>query len=290
MLIESKVKGMQEKQRMAQLQSILGGADVQGTDTQIDLLDESVGRKAPGPAELSDEQILAVSQLDPNLARLMQSQKESSTKAIASQFKETKETRKEILNQANAARENNMRLNRMEQLNNSGKLVTGLYNDMLKRFGIDYAALKNPESQEFEKLTTDMIRNAREIFGARVTNYEVSTFLKAIPNLSQTPEGRQRVIRNLKILNKGAGLRADAMKKIIEENKGTPPYDLAERIEERVGPQLDEISEEFTAAPAASASSFNKLPAAANYQDKIIKDTNTGKRYQSDGKKWKVIE
>jgi len=287
-LIQNKLKAKAERQKLAQLQSILGGADVPGGDTEVDFLDESVQRK---PTQgISNEQILAISQIDPNMAKLLQSQKESGTKEAASQFKETKETRKDILNQAKASRENDMRLDRMEQLNESGKLVSGLYNDMLKTFGIDFAALKNPESQEFEKLSTDMLRNAREIFGSRISNLEVSTFLKTIPTLSQTAEGRKRVIRNLKLLNKGAGIRLNEMKKIMKENKGVPPYDLAEQIEERIGPQLDDITEEFKVAPVTPSQAFKTLPSASDHSGKIIRDTTTGKRYKSDGKKWKVVK
>ena len=288
MLVQAKIKGIQERKNLSNLSSILGGSDLPGEDTEVDLLDGSVSR---GPGDISDEQILAVSSIDPNMAKLLQTQKTARGQETASKFKETKETRKDLLAQSKGAKENNMRLERMEKLNSKGELVSGLYNQMLKRLGIDYAALKNPDSQEFEKLSTDMLRNAKEIFGSRVTNMEVQTFLKTIPTLSQTKEGRDRVIRNLKLLNEGALVRADALRSILKENKGVPPYDLAEQIDEKVGPKLESITEEFIGGPEGEveAVEFESLPSAGAYEGKIIRDTETGKRFRSDGQKWKVL-
>lgn len=293
LLIQSKIKGMQERDRISNLQSILGGG------SPVQEVEETQERIAHSPAssgDISDEQILAVSSVDPNMAKLLQAQKTAKGSEAASKFKETKEARKELLSQAKAARENNMRLNRMEELNEKGTLVTGLYNDMLKRFGIDYAALKNPDSQEFEKLSTDMLRNAKEIFGSRVTNLEVQTFLKTIPTLSQTQEGRSRVIRNLRLLNEGALVRSQALKDILKENQGVPPYDIAEQVEEKVGPKLEEISGEFTGVEETPAgniteeTTFTSLPKAAAFKGKIVRDTESGKRFKSDGKRWRGIK
>lgn len=290
--LSSQAKNQLQMQRLAQIQSILGGADVMGSDTDVDFLDAA--QENPSTGEISNEQILAISQLDPNLAKIMQSQKDSSSKETATRFKETKDVRKSIVSQARAARENDMRLNRMSELNKEGKLISGLYNDSLKKLGIDFDTLKNPESIEFQKLSTDFLRNAKEIFGSRVTNFEIGTFLKAIPSLSQSPEGRDRVIRNLQLLNKGADFRLKAMKEVMKENKGVPPYDLDERIEEKVGPQLEEISKEFIEGPSGTQASesitFESLPSASEFEGKIIRDTKTGKRLKSDGKKWKEVK
>ena len=303
LLVASKMQSMQEQQKMelasqlkrqelqekmAVLQSILGGADVPGTDVEVDMLDaarEPRGRSG----EISNEQILAVSAIDPNMAKLLQAQKDTGSRDTASKFKETKEVRSNIVKQAQAAHENNMRLNRMKKLNDTGKLIGGLFNSTLKKFGLDLPALKNPESQEFEKLSTDMLRNAKEIFGARVTNFEMDTFLKSIPTLSQTKEGRERVIRNLKIFNEGAAKRLDAMKKIIKANGGTPPYDLGEQIEEMIGGDLDEMMREFVAGAPAGGGMAQLPDPGTIQQGRIIIDRATGKRYRNTGVEWEEI-
>jgi len=236
------LKEKTQENKLQQLMHLLGGGQGgQGGEEGVDVNEEQVGPRGG----ISDENILAISAIDPNMARLLQGQKEAGYKREATAFKETKDTRQDILKGAKAAQENNMRLDRMETLIDEGNLIPGAFNSFLQKVGLDIPALKNPDSQEFEKLSTDMTRNAREIYGNRLTNFEVQTFLKTIPTLSQTTEGQKRVIHNLRLLNEGARLRSRAMNKIIKSNKGIPPFDIAERIEEKISPKLDKIANDF---------------------------------------------
>jgi len=200
-------------------------------------------------------------------------------------FKETKPERKEILASSKSAKENLARLNRMQELSNKGQLNNPLYIEGLKKFGLDIPALTTPDSQEFRKLETDFLRDAKNIFGARVTNFEMSQFLKSIPSLSQSKEGRERVIRNLKIFNEAALARSKAMKEIVKENKGVPPFDLMEKLDEKLSPRIDKLMEDFRKGTAT----VEELPNPAQYKDRKIRNTDTGKILQSDGKEWKEI-
>lgn len=200
-------------------------------------------------------------------------------KLRSSAFKETKEERKEIINKARAARQNIQDLNRLEELNNEGKLDTPGYLEFLKRSGLDIPALMNPESQEFQKITQTFLRDAKTYLGARISNFELEQFLKTIPSLSQSPEGRKRVIANLKNINRTALAYNDALKEVMKENKGIPPYDLAEQIDDRISPKLDKISKKLkedlakpvpegqggftTAIQSLAGNAFGRLPKAA---------------------------
>lgn len=206
-------------------------------------------------------------------------------------FKETKPERKEILNEAKSAKDTLARLDRMDELSKKGKLDSPIYLELLKKSGFDVPALTSPDSQEFRKLEVDFLRDAKNIFGARVTNYEASQFLKAIPSLSQSKEGRERVIRNLKLINEGKLVRADALKEILKENKGTPPLDLAEQVEERVSPKIDKLLSEFRrGAEGKVQKTFNDLPPASEFNGRKIRDKESGKILQSNGSEWIPLE
>ncbi|MEK6884942.1 MAG: hypothetical protein AABY22_35250, partial [Nanoarchaeota archaeon] len=41
--------------------------------------------------------------------------------------------------------------------------------------------------EEFQKIEANFLRNAKQYFGGRISNYEVEQFLKTIPSLSQSP-------------------------------------------------------------------------------------------------------
>lgn len=180
-----------------------------------------------------------------NLAKYEQREKKLSQQDKALAFKETKIARKDILDSAKADKENMMRIERMDLLNKEGKLNNPFFYSFLKSVGLDIPALLTPESQEFQKLTIDFLKNAKKMFGARITNFEAETFLKSIPSLTQTSEGRSRVIRNLKLLYQGSDMRKKAMQEIIKQNNGIPPFDLSEQIEEKIAPQIDVLANQF---------------------------------------------
>lgn len=166
-------------------------------------------------------------------------------KEISEKYKLSKETRKEIVQKAQAARQDLKDLNRLEDLEKEGKLDTPGYVEFLKRSGLDIPALMEPGSEEFQKVAATFMRNASTYLGGRVSNYELEQFLKTIPSLSQSPDGRKRVISNLKYITRSALEYNDAMKEVIAENKGIPPYDLDEQIDTKVEKRLDKLANQF---------------------------------------------
>lgn len=160
-------------------------------------------------------------------------------------FKETKAERKQIIDKARAARQNLHDLNRMEELEKEGKLDTPGYVEFLKRSGLDIPALLNPGSEEFNKIAANFIRGAKDTFGSRISNFEVEQFLRTLPNLSQSPEGRKRVIANLKYLNRADIEYNEALKDIMAKNKNIPPLDLLEQVDLKVDKKLSKLADKF---------------------------------------------
>lgn len=160
-------------------------------------------------------------------------------------FKETKEERREIIAKKNSAKERLEDLNRMQELEQEGKLDTPGYVEFLKRTGLEIPALLNPGSEEFNKIANNFIRDAKEYYGGRVTNLEMEQFLQTIPQLSQSPEGRKRVISNLKRLSNMAVATYDAYQELRSENKGIPPLDLIEKVDERMEKKRGAIVKKF---------------------------------------------
>lgn len=166
--------------------------------------------------------------------------------------KETEAYYKEITNDSKAAKGNEMRLNRMEELLKSGRLRGPFYNNLFDTlskgifgFGIDLHFLQNPETQEFRKLSTDMIKEAKAVFGNRLTDNDVRIFLQTVPTLSMTDEGKEKVIQNLRAFNDAAKIRKSTMDQIIKENNGRRPANLDSIVEERAENKLDKLADRF---------------------------------------------
>ena len=169
--------------------------------------------------------------------------------------KETLPVYKEINDKAKASKDSNIRLGRMEQLINRGQLSNTAFYNGIKALGkipgiggyIESIAesFLSPDTQEFEKLSTDFIKDAKQFFGNRITQQEVAMFLKTVPNLTQTNAGKNRVIRNMRIFNEAAGLRKNIMDEIIRDNNGKRPANLESLVEQRAEPQLNDLAEQF---------------------------------------------
>jgi hypothetical protein len=171
-----------------------------------------------------------------------------------------KETRKyydEVNNEYRSAIENDRRLKRISELTERDDLGIPLANSVIRTIshgisglglsvmGLDLTSLMTADAQELDKLSSDFVKGAKHIFPGRVTDADLKAFVKMIPSLSQTNEGRRRIIHNMRVFNEGAKVRKQAMDQIIRENDGNRPYNLDELVDKISKPQIDKISEYF---------------------------------------------
>lgn len=157
---------------------------------------------------------------------------------------ETKKFRDEVNSARKSAKTKLRDLDRLDELENE-KLETAGYKEFLERSGLDIPALMNPQSQEYEKISTSFIRDAGNIFKGKVSNYEADLMLKLIPTLSLSPEGRNRVRANLRYTEDAALAYGQTMDEVIKQNGGKIPLDLEERVLNRIDPKLDKLSKKF---------------------------------------------
>jgi hypothetical protein len=104
---------------------------------------------------------------------------------------------------------------------------------------------RNPDVEEFEKLSADFVKNAKQYFGSRLTDADLRAFMQTVPTLMQTDSGKKRVIHNLKALNDASQIEANAARKIIKENGGKRPLDLEQQVQDAIKTDLDGIAKLF---------------------------------------------
>lgn len=107
---------------------------------------------------------------------------------------------------------------------------------------------RTPDAEEFEKLSNDFVRDAKAIFGSRITDQDLKSFLATVPSLAQTNEGKKAIIRNMKMFNEAARIRYETAKQIIKDNGGQRPFDLPLLVEERSKDSLDKLSKRFASS------------------------------------------
>jgi len=114
-----------------------------------------------------------------------------------------------------------MRLSQMETLNNSGKLPTGLQNLNINwsTGDIRFPKLANEETQAFVKMVNDFTTKAKDTYGARVTNFELGTFMRRLPTLANTEEGRRLILAQMQQVAALNKLYYDSRKAVYDKYK-----------------------------------------------------------------------
>jgi|GEM_PF-3398871 len=159
---------------------------------------------------------------------------------------ESKVYRDELRHKAKAAKETLESLERFEELEKEGLPGAG-YVEFLKNANLDVPALIGAPAEEYNKIAANFIRNAKAVFGARLTDTDLEQFLKTVPSLSNSPEGRKRINANLKRIAQLEVIESEAAKDIIKENGGEVPFDFAEKVDERVDKKRESVYKQFKA-------------------------------------------
>lgn len=125
---------------------------------------------------------------------------------------------------------NNLQI--MDDINESDELPEGL-----ERLNIDWStgdirvpALANAATQRFAKTVADFLSGAKAIFGARVTNYDLDAFKKRLPNLANSKEGRQLIVKQMQILNEASQAENKALKQAFDANGGVRGIDYDKAV------------------------------------------------------------
>ena len=181
--------------------------------------------------------------------------RQEAAKAAQSQFepeadkleaKRVNELATEVEKEFQSATNENMRLERQLQLDKEGNVSTPALIKIMDTFGVPIGVLGNPATEEFRKLEADYVRDVSKVFpGGRITNYEIGAYLKTIPSLMNSPEGRKQIIANRKLMNEAKRVRYDAYKQILGENNGKKPQNLGVLLEERTAPKLMDIEDRY---------------------------------------------
>jgi hypothetical protein len=108
-------------------------------------------------------------------------------------------------------------------------------------------ARRYKDTEEFEKLSNDFVRDAKGIFGGRITDADLTVFMQTIPTLNQTDEGRRKIMKNMKAFNDAALAEYDSLEEIIKENGGKRPNGLEFLVQQRAQDKIDKAAQEFSA-------------------------------------------
>lgn len=107
----------------------------------------------------------------------------------------------------------------LTELDKSGKVGQGVNNLNINPFEGNLIIPKagTAEEQLFVKTVNDFTVKAKDSFGARVTNFELDRFMQRLPTLANSKEGRQLIMRQMKIVNQINQLEKRAIQRVFDK-------------------------------------------------------------------------
>lgn len=147
-----------------------------------------------------------------------------------------------------------------------------------------------PKSVEkFTKTVNDFLSSAKDMFGGRVTNYDIEQFKARLPGLLNSKEGRREIIQQMKMFNKMESNYRKALKSIYQHYglDGIPQEDAERLAEEMVGDEEESLREQLLQI-GRDENELEEMPDAASHKGKIIED-DEGNRFRSNGIEWEQL-
>ncbi len=105
-------------------------------------------------------------------------------------------------------------------------------------------AAASPEIQRYVKTINDFTTTAKDSYGARVTNFDLQQFMRRLPTLANSEEGRDQILEQMGIITEINELREKSLIDTIDTHGGIRniDYDSAERIADKsIKGQVDNL-------------------------------------------------
>lgn len=262
----------------------------------------------------SEEEIRDYATVDPAFANVLQKQRDTAIESLNSWQQKNSDRNEPIIQKLNKElrmlETEDVEFARMEVLDKSIDKFPKQYVVAIGKFlGKDgeisdlVRAGFTEEAQEYLKLIKNQLQNI-SAGGGKITNQMISAFEARLPQLINTPEGRKRIVADLRGLNK---IRQDEVRGELgiftQYGSENIPYSEVQRIyRDRYEERDNEYRKAFiegspivrdygantepssTNTETGQGKVFENLPDPKKY--KTVVDEDTGQIYKSDGKNW----
>lgn len=178
-------------------------------------------------------------------------------------------------------KQEDLALKKLDKINDSGKLpklIGQALNVNLQSGELRVPFLANAQTQEFVKIINDFTTKAKDSYGARVTNFELDRFLRRLPSLLNTEDGRRSIISYMKSVNDLNKLHSNALDEVFNHYKisNLTSQDAEHIAQNLIKNKEDEILENALDADAKAQQIFDLKQKAKpgeilmEYQGKFI--------------------
>lgn len=131
---------------------------------------------------------------------------------------------------------------------NEEELIGPASAKFLDLMGIPFGILENPTNELYDKVSQDLLKGLPETYGNKILLAEVNNFLKTIPRLTNSANGRRMIASNMLKLGEMKELMYKEMRRQQNnaiENGRKLPLDFSQSVFDNIQPQLNKLNSEF---------------------------------------------
>jgi len=162
--------------------------------------------------------------------------------------KENNKELKETQTKKKAYAQNDILINSMTKVNDSGKLPSGIGKTIIDpstgdiRPTAQLAGIVNPETQLYVKNLKQWLKGAKDFFGARVTNFDVSSFMAQLPSLLNNEQGRRLILKQMKYVNDLEAIHNNTLNEGLKKYGRTANYNqVVQEVDKKVGEREQDL-------------------------------------------------
>ena len=197
---------------------------------------------------------------------------------------------KEVEKKKKAYRDNGILISSMTKGNESKKLPKGLG----KLVTIDpdtgdirptaqLAGVINPETELYVKNLKQFLKGAKDFFGARVTNFDVSSFMQQLPGLLNSEQGRRVILKQMELVNELESIHANELDQGIKHYGRNANYiDISRTVDERVATKEAKLLNKIDNVVEASKELEKMSKNPEKFRGAILMQTDNGE--------WKAVK
>jgi len=157
-------------------------------------------------------------------------------------------------------------LKQLDTLNKSGKLPEGKqrWNVDLKTGDLRIPALATPEAQLYAKIVNDFTTQAKDSYGARITNFELNRFLMRLPTLANTKEGRELIHKQMSITQDLSNLYNNSLKQVYDHYglRGIDAQEAEKIAEDMIAEKKEALLREYDNIVSVQNAVIDETPLA----------------------------
>ncbi len=285
LLMESKMKRLAEKEKLAQLQSILGGRGAPSVAPP----------GAPGAlSEITDEQILAVSATDPNLAKILQSQKESATKSLEKKeeraFRRNEKYLLDLDDQFKGLPKQKLAIKQMRDALESNDFST-YRNAFADYTGFDF--LKSASAQTVNAAAKEFLISSLASITGRPNQFLEKQITKALISPQYSDAANELILEGIEGISKLKELEINAARD-LEEKFTQQGKEIPRNFQRLVSNKIQKAADQFEKEYEKKAARLIPKPGKKEKAEKTeaaprVRNPKTGEILEWTGSQWKKV-